>query len=89
LEELCVWRISTEEPRSFSTGADEIANPNDLRILCSFNGVVMQSTSTSDTVFGVAELISYLFSVVEVFPDDIVSTSSPDGVGQGGHHQYS
>jgi 2-keto-4-pentenoate hydratase/2-oxohepta-3-ene-1,7-dioic acid hydratase in catechol pathway len=34
-------------------------------------------------VFSVAELVSYLSSIVEIRPGDIMFTGSPDGVGQG------
>jgi len=65
------------------TSADEVTNPNRLKISCSLNEVVMQDASTSDMVFSIAQLVSYLSSVVEVYPGDIIFTGSPDGVGQG------
>ena len=37
---------------------DEIPNPNDLTIKTILNGEVMQSSSTSEMIFGVAELIA-------------------------------
>lgn len=65
------------------TTVDEIAHPNDLEIKCSVNGVLYQDSHTSDMVFTVPELISYLSTVCELRPGDIMFTGSPHGVGQG------
>ena len=65
------------------TSADEVEDPNNLEISCEVNGERQQNSNTSDMVFSVAELISYLSSVVEVRPGDIMFTGSPHGVGQG------
>ena len=65
------------------TSADEVEDPNKLAIACEVNGERQQNSNTSDMVFSVAELISYLSSVVEVRPGDIMFTGSPHGVGQG------
>jgi 2-keto-4-pentenoate hydratase/2-oxohepta-3-ene-1,7-dioic acid hydratase in catechol pathway len=47
------------------------------------NNVQYQNSNTSDMVFSVAELISYLSSIVEIRPGDVMFTGSPHGVGQG------
>jgi 2-keto-4-pentenoate hydratase/2-oxohepta-3-ene-1,7-dioic acid hydratase in catechol pathway len=65
------------------TTADEIANPNDLGITCSVNDVEYQNSNTNDMVFTVAEIVSYLSTVVELRPGDVIFTGSPHGVGQG------
>jgi 2,4-didehydro-3-deoxy-L-rhamnonate hydrolase len=65
------------------TSADEIVDPNDLSITCSVNGVEYQNSNTSDMVFTVAEIVSYLSTVVELRPGDLIFTGSPHGVGQG------
>lgn len=65
------------------TTADEIPDPNDLRITCDVNGHRYQDSSTADMVFSVAELLSYLSTVCELRPGDLVFTGSPHGVGQG------
>ena len=64
------------------TTADEVANPNNLAISTTINGVVMQDSTTSDMVFPVAELISYLSSVCELRCGDLIFTGTPQGVGQ-------
>ncbi len=65
------------------TTADEIADPNVLNIRCHVNGVEYQNSTTADMVFRVAEIVSYLSTVVELRPGDLIFTGSPHGVGQG------
>jgi 2,4-diketo-3-deoxy-L-fuconate hydrolase len=65
------------------TTADEVDDPNDLVIRCSVSGTQYQDSSTSDMVFSVAEVVSYLSGVVELRPGDLIFTGSPHGVGQG------
>ncbi|MCU1363947.1 MAG: fumarylacetoacetate hydrolase [Acidimicrobiaceae bacterium] len=65
------------------TTADEVEDPNDLVIRCSVSGTQYQDSSTSDMVFSVAEVVSYLSGVVELRPGDLIFTGSPHGVGQG------
>jgi 2,4-didehydro-3-deoxy-L-rhamnonate hydrolase len=67
------------------TTADEIANPNDLTISTTVNDVLMQDSTTSDMVFSVAYLISYLSSVCELRRGDLIFTGTPQGVGQARH----
>jgi 2-keto-4-pentenoate hydratase/2-oxohepta-3-ene-1,7-dioic acid hydratase in catechol pathway len=65
------------------TTADEIPSPNALSIGCSVNGKQYQDSSTSDMVFSIAEIVSYLAGIVELRAGDIIFTGSPHGVGQG------
>jgi len=65
------------------TTSDEIGDPNELTIQCALNGVLMQDWSTNDMVFSIKEVVSYLSSVVELLPGDLIFTGSPHGVGQG------
>jgi 2-keto-4-pentenoate hydratase/2-oxohepta-3-ene-1,7-dioic acid hydratase in catechol pathway len=65
------------------TTAEDIPNPNDLSIQCSVSDVEYQSSMTSDMVFSVAEIVSYLSNVVELRPGDLIFTGSPHGSGQG------
>jgi len=62
---------------------DEIPDPGDLHLETRLNGKVMQSTSTSDLVFGVAELIAYYSQFYRFRPGDAITTGSPAGVGYG------
>jgi 2-keto-4-pentenoate hydratase/2-oxohepta-3-ene-1,7-dioic acid hydratase in catechol pathway len=65
------------------TTVDQVPDPNGLAIRCSVNGVEYQNSVTSDMVFSVAEIVSYLSGVVELRPGDLIFTGSPHGVGQG------
>jgi 2-keto-4-pentenoate hydratase/2-oxohepta-3-ene-1,7-dioic acid hydratase in catechol pathway len=62
---------------------DEIPDPTSLHLETRLNGQVMQSTSTSDLVFGVAELIAYYSQYYRFRPGDVITTGSPAGVGFG------
>jgi 2-keto-4-pentenoate hydratase/2-oxohepta-3-ene-1,7-dioic acid hydratase in catechol pathway len=63
--------------------ADEVPDPQKLKLHLAVNGQTMQSGSTSNMVFGVAKLVSYLSQFMTLFPGDIVSTGTPAGVGLG------
>jgi 2-keto-4-pentenoate hydratase/2-oxohepta-3-ene-1,7-dioic acid hydratase in catechol pathway len=61
-------------------------DPTDAVIETRLNGDVVQRASTSDMVFGVAELIAYVTSFMTLLPGDVLLTGTPEGVGrlQGG-----
>lgn len=61
--------------------ADEIADPQTLDISLTLNGERMQNSNTSNLVFNVPYLVSYLSQVVTLLPGDIISTGTPGGVG--------
>lgn len=61
--------------------ADEIPDPQALRVRCLVNGELMQDASTSDMVFGVAELISTCSAAFTLEPGDVIATGTPAGVG--------
>lgn len=63
--------------------ADEIENPQSLRLWLEVDGHRYQDGSTSTMVFGVAHLISYLSRFMSLQPGDIISTGTPPGVGLG------
>ena len=50
-------------------------------ITTSVNGVIKQDGITSDLVFGVAELVSFISRVMTLLPGDVVLTGTPSGVG--------
>jgi len=62
---------------------DEIANPNNLGLWLSVNGKRVQDGSTSDFIFNVQEVVSYLSQFMSLMPGDIISTGTPQGVGLG------
>jgi 2-keto-4-pentenoate hydratase/2-oxohepta-3-ene-1,7-dioic acid hydratase in catechol pathway len=56
-------------------------DPGHLTIQTRVNGEIRQSTSTTDMVFSVAELISYVSQVMTLEPGDVILTGTPAGVG--------
>ncbi len=65
------------------TTADEVGDPNELHISCWVNDVQYQDSTTSDMIFRVPQIVSYLSTIIELRPGDLVFTGSPHGVGQG------
>ena len=63
--------------------ADEVPDPQDLRLTMSLNGEVQQDSSTSDMIFSVAEIISYMSRFMTLRPGDLIATGTPEGVGMG------
>jgi len=60
--------------------ADEIENPQALNVRCWVNGALRQNSSTSDMVFNVAQLVSYLSQYMTLEAGDVISTGTPEGV---------
>lgn len=63
--------------------ADEILDPQDLRLWLDVNGQRMQEAHTSDMIFGVAALVAYVSWFMTLMPGDIIATGTPSGVGGG------
>ncbi|MEQ9454913.1 MAG: fumarylacetoacetate hydrolase family protein [Phycisphaeraceae bacterium] len=60
---------------------DEIPDPQTLALRTTVNGVEMQKSSTSDMIFGVANLISFLSADTTLEPGTVILTGTPEGVG--------
>lgn len=60
---------------------DEISDPQNLRITGSLDGEVLQDGNTSDMIFSVAELISFLSQDTTLYPGTVILTGTPPGVG--------
>lgn len=60
---------------------DAVADPHRLGIALRLNGATMQSSSTSNMIFGVPELIAFLSETITLEPGDIIATGTPPGVG--------
>jgi 2-keto-4-pentenoate hydratase/2-oxohepta-3-ene-1,7-dioic acid hydratase in catechol pathway len=57
-------------------------DPTDAIVETRLNGDVVQHASTSDMVFGVAELIEYVTTFMTMLPGDVLLTGTPEGVGR-------
>ena len=62
---------------AIATGLD----PTDLDISTRLNGEVKQQANTSDLLFPVARLISYISEAMTLLPGDVIMTGTPSGVG--------
>lgn len=56
-------------------------DPSDLSVKCTVDGVERQSGSTSQMIFDVGSLISYVSMVMTLEPGDLLVTGTPEGVG--------
>lgn len=63
--------------------ADEVPDPQALRLWLSLNGKVVQDSDTSDMIFTVRQIISYMSQFMKLMPGDIIATGTPSGVGLG------
>ncbi|HEX2087703.1 MAG TPA: fumarylacetoacetate hydrolase family protein [Solirubrobacteraceae bacterium] len=63
------------------TTADEVADPEDLRLRTWVNGELRQDARTSDLIFGIDELVSFLAETCTLEPGDLILTGTPSGVG--------
>ncbi|MEX0289652.1 MAG: fumarylacetoacetate hydrolase family protein [Flavobacteriaceae bacterium] len=67
----------------FMATKDEIEDPHKLNLWLKLNGETMQNSNTSDFVFGLPKLVSYISEFMTLLPGDIISTGTPFGVGLG------
>jgi len=61
--------------------ADEIPNPNALRISTLLNGERVQDSNTADMIFDVPALIEYLSGSTTLLAGTVILTGTPQGVG--------
>ena len=61
--------------------ADEIPDPNALRLRTLLNGEVMQDSTTADMIFDVPALIEFLSGSNTLLPGTVIMTGTPSGVG--------
>jgi 2-keto-4-pentenoate hydratase/2-oxohepta-3-ene-1,7-dioic acid hydratase in catechol pathway len=60
---------------------DAFSDPNDLHLACDVTEERMQDARTSDMVFSVPQLVSYLSGLCTLEPGDLIFTGTPAGVG--------
>ncbi|MDH5537207.1 MAG: fumarylacetoacetate hydrolase family protein [Betaproteobacteria bacterium] len=60
--------------------ADQIPDPQKLKIATYVNGEVRQNSSTSDMIFSCAQIVSYCARHMTLLPGDIIYTGTPQGV---------
>ena len=62
---------------------DEIKDPNNLNLWLKLNGKMMQNSNTSDFIFNIQMVVSYISQFMTLLPGDVISTGTPFGVGLG------
>lgn len=67
----------------FMATKDEIEDVNNLRLWLKVNGKKMQDGNTSDFIFKIPFIVSYVSQFMSLLPGDIISTGTPAGVGLG------
>ena len=56
-------------------------DPKNLIIQTRVNGTIKQNSNTKNMIFNVYELVSFVSSVMTLFPGDVIITGTPPGVG--------
>jgi acylpyruvate hydrolase len=64
------------------TTADEVPDPEDLRLTTHVNGELRQDSRTSDLIFGPRALVDFIAEAITLEPGDLILTGTPSGVGQ-------
>jgi 2,4-didehydro-3-deoxy-L-rhamnonate hydrolase len=67
----------------FLATRDEVPNVGNLKMWLMVNGISRQNSSTSNMIFDVATLVSYISEFMTLLPGDVISTGTPAGVGLG------
>jgi acylpyruvate hydrolase len=63
------------------TTADEVPDPEDLRLTSHVNGELRQDSRTSDLIFGPQALVDFIAEAITLEPGDLILTGTPSGVG--------
>jgi 2-keto-4-pentenoate hydratase/2-oxohepta-3-ene-1,7-dioic acid hydratase in catechol pathway len=62
---------------------DEVGDPHGLAISLELNGELMQDSNTTNLIFTVPQIISFLSQSMTLKPGDLIATGTPPGVGMG------
>lgn len=65
------------------TTKDEIPDINNVRLWLKVNGKTYQDGNTSNLIFDVPFIVSYVSQFMTLLPGDVISTGTPAGVGLG------
>jgi 2-keto-4-pentenoate hydratase/2-oxohepta-3-ene-1,7-dioic acid hydratase in catechol pathway len=60
-----------------------VKDPTSFHIVTKVNGVVKQDGDTKNFIWDEAHMIRYLTSILTLYPGDVISSGTPDGVGAG------
>ena len=57
-------------------------NPRSLHLRCYVNNKLKQSGTTRDLLFTIREILEFIASVMTLYPQDVIATGTPEGVGE-------
>jgi 2-keto-4-pentenoate hydratase/2-oxohepta-3-ene-1,7-dioic acid hydratase in catechol pathway len=82
------WLLGKTPDKFFPIGpylvtADEVGDPQRLRLSCRVNGETRQDSTTADMIFSVAQIVSYCSQYFTLEPGDLITTGTPEGVAMG------
>jgi 2,4-diketo-3-deoxy-L-fuconate hydrolase len=60
---------------------DELQNPDDVAVQCWIDGELVQTGSTADCIFTVAQIVAWASQISTLYPGDLIFTGTPSGVG--------
>lgn len=67
----------------FIATPDEIADVHNLRLWLTVNGQLLQDGNTSNLIFNIPFIVSYISQFMTLLPGDVITTGTPAGVGLG------
>ncbi|CAL4061894.1 unnamed protein product [Meganyctiphanes norvegica] len=73
--------FDTALPVSRFLSKEDISDPQNISLWCKVNGEITQNGNTSDMVFNIPHLVSYISRYFTLQPGDLVLTGTPAGVG--------
>jgi len=56
-------------------------DPDDLKIETRLNNELRQSARTSDFIFGVSKIVSFISGIMTLLPGDVIASGTPSGIG--------
>ncbi|MFK9093028.1 fumarylacetoacetate hydrolase family protein [Bacillus salipaludis] len=62
---------------------DEVGDPHQLDISLTLNEKIMQQSNTSNLIFRIPTIVSFLSQSMTLKPGDLIATGTPPGVGMG------
>jgi 2-keto-4-pentenoate hydratase/2-oxohepta-3-ene-1,7-dioic acid hydratase in catechol pathway len=57
-------------------------DPDNMKLETYLNGELKQSAETSDLIFGISKLVSFISDVMTLLPGDVIATGTPSGIGR-------
>lgn len=62
--------------------AEDLADPQNLKIQCRLNGKTVQESNTRHMIFSIPQIIAFVSKNFTLMPGDIIATGTPSGVGR-------